>query len=34
MHTCLKAGLSRQAWKRDALIYAFEAEVFGEYDAR
>jgi AmmeMemoRadiSam system protein A len=29
-HTCLKAGLSRDAWRHDAVIYAFEAEVFGE----
>jgi AmmeMemoRadiSam system protein A len=30
-HTCLKAGLRRDAW-RDGRIYAFEAEVFGEHD--
>jgi AmmeMemoRadiSam system protein A len=30
-HTCLKAGLPRDAWKQ-AMIYAFEAEVFGERD--
>jgi AmmeMemoRadiSam system protein A len=28
--TCLKAGLAGDAWKNDAVIYAFEAEVFGE----
>ena len=29
-HTCIKAGLNGDAWKRDAIIYVFEAEVFGE----
>ena len=29
-HTCHKAGLSRDAWKRGAQIWRFEAEVFGE----
>jgi hypothetical protein len=29
-HTCLKAGLPRDAWKRGARILRFEAEVFGE----
>ena len=29
-HTCLKAGLPSQAWKHDARILIFEAEVFGE----
>jgi AmmeMemoRadiSam system protein A/AmmeMemoRadiSam system protein B len=30
-HTCLKAGLPTDAWKRpEAEIYCFEAEVFGE----
>ena len=29
-HTCLKAGLIGDAWRRDAAIYAFEAEVFRE----
>lgn len=28
--TCLKAGLPRDAWRRGAEIYVFEAEVFGE----
>jgi AmmeMemoRadiSam system protein A len=28
--TCHKAGLSRDAWKRGARIWRFEAEVFGE----
>lgn len=32
-HTCLKAGLSRDAWRRDAVIYLFEAEVFGESES-
>lgn len=30
MHTCRKAGLSRDAWQHGARIYCFEAEVFGE----
>ena len=30
--TCLKAGLPRDAWKRGATIYSFEAEVFGDLD--
>ena len=29
-HTCLKAGLPRDAWKRGATILRFQAEVFGE----
>lgn len=29
-HTCLKAGLSSDAWTRGATIYRFEAEVFSE----
>jgi AmmeMemoRadiSam system protein A len=29
-HTCRKAGLSPDAWKYDAKIWRFEAEVFGE----
>jgi AmmeMemoRadiSam system protein A len=29
-HTCHKAGLARDAWKRGARIWRFEAEVFGE----
>lgn len=33
-HTCLKAGLSRHAWRDPAtLIEVFEAEVFGETSA-
>jgi AmmeMemoRadiSam system protein A len=32
-HTCLKAGLPPDAWKHDARILIFEAEVFGEADA-
>jgi AmmeMemoRadiSam system protein A len=31
-HTCLKAGLPKDAWKRGARILVFEAEVFGEED--
>jgi AMMECR1 domain-containing protein len=30
--TCLKAGLSPDAWRRGAAISRFEAEVFGEDD--
>jgi AmmeMemoRadiSam system protein A len=29
MHTCRKAGLPGDAWRRGADIYRFEAEVFG-----
>jgi AmmeMemoRadiSam system protein A len=29
-HTCQKAGLPRDAWRKDAKIWRFEAEVFGE----
>jgi AmmeMemoRadiSam system protein A len=29
-HTCLKAGLKRDAWKSGAQIFRFEAEVFAE----
>ena len=32
-HTCLKAGLPPGAWERDARVFLFEAQVFGE-DAR
>ena len=28
--TCLKAGLSRDAWQRGASVFRFEADVFGE----
>jgi AmmeMemoRadiSam system protein A len=29
-HTCRKAGLSPDAWKHDAKLWRFEAEVFSE----
>jgi uncharacterized protein len=29
-HTCRKAGLPPNAWKRGAIVYRFDAEVFGE----
>jgi AmmeMemoRadiSam system protein A len=29
-HTCLKAGLPRDAWTQGAQVKIFEAEVFGE----
>ena len=29
-HTCVKAGLSRDAWRHGARISVFEAHVFGE----
>jgi AmmeMemoRadiSam system protein A len=29
-HTCLKAGLAADAWRRGARIFVFEAQVFGE----
>jgi AmmeMemoRadiSam system protein A len=32
-HTCLKAGLPRDAWRSGARLFVFEAEVFGEADA-
>lgn len=32
-HTCLKAGLRGDAWKRGARMFVFEAEVFGEQDS-
>ena len=28
--TCVKAGLAGDAWRRDASVYRFDAEVFGE----
>ena len=33
-HTCLKAGLPADAWKRGARILVFEAEVFGDHVSR
>jgi AmmeMemoRadiSam system protein A len=32
-HTCLKAGLPRDAWEQGARLKIFEAEVFGEGEA-
>jgi AmmeMemoRadiSam system protein A len=29
-HTCMKAGLPADAWRRGARVFVFEAEVFGE----
>lgn len=29
-HTCLKAGLPRDAWQHGARLFVFEAEVFGD----
>ena len=29
-HTCVKAGLPKDAWRHDATLFKFEAEVFGE----
>ena len=29
-HTCIKAGLAADAWRRGARIFVFEAQVFGE----
>ena len=29
-HTCLKAGLPKDAWRKGARVWVFEAEVFGE----
>jgi AmmeMemoRadiSam system protein A len=31
-HTCLKAALPRDAWRRGALLFVFEAQVFSERD--
>ena len=31
-HTCLKAGLPRDAWRDGVRMLVFEAEVFGEQD--
>ncbi len=28
--TCIKAALAPEAWERDALVYRFTADVFGE----
>jgi uncharacterized protein len=32
--TCVKAGLARDAWRRGARIFRFEAQVFGEGRSR
>jgi len=29
-HTCLKAGLAADAWRRGARVFVFEAQIFGE----
>jgi uncharacterized protein (TIGR00296 family) len=29
-HTCIKAGLPPNAWRRGASVYSFEAVVFAE----
>lgn len=29
-HTCIKAGLPQDAWRRECDIYIFSAQVFGE----
>lgn len=31
-HTCVKAGLPRDAWRSGATVWRFEAEVFGDED--
>jgi AmmeMemoRadiSam system protein A len=33
-HTCLKAGLPRDAWRKGARIFKFDAQVFGEKSPR
>jgi uncharacterized protein (TIGR00296 family) len=33
-HTCRKAGLPDDSWKRGATLWRFEAEVFGEGQER
>jgi AmmeMemoRadiSam system protein A len=30
-HTCLKAGLTADAWQRGARVFVFEAQVFGDH---
>ena len=32
-HTCRKAGLPADAWRRGAHVFSFEAEIFSEADA-
>ncbi len=32
-HLCAKAGLARDAWRSDATVFRFEAEVFSDADA-
>lgn len=32
--TCLKAGLPKDAWRKDAELSAFEAQVFSESDLK
>jgi len=32
--TCVKAGLPRDAWKRGAALFRFQADVFGERSGR
>jgi AmmeMemoRadiSam system protein A len=34
VHTCRKAGLPADAWRGDATLWRFEAEVFAEISAR
>ena len=29
-HTCIKAGLPRDAWRHGAQVFRFEADVFGD----
>lgn len=33
-HTCRKASLAPDAWRRGARIFVFEAQVFGEVESR
>jgi len=33
-HTCVKAGLPRDAWRRGARIFKFDAQVFGDTSHR
>jgi len=33
-HTCRKAGLDPDAWRRGARLFVFEAQVFGESERR
>jgi uncharacterized protein len=33
-HLCIKAGLGKDAWKRDCELYSFQAQIFTEEDGK